>query len=70
MGRQTTGEDIMRRAAVSLLRRGLITKAEAARLAGVSRQAVQNWEVAEEDAREAYLAKLWAVEVTRYRFRR
>jgi hypothetical protein len=34
---------VAREAAISLLRRGLVTPSEAARLAGVSRQLVRHW---------------------------
>lgn len=68
----TTAPDTMKdpavkRAAISLLTRGLITKAEAARLAGVTPQAVQKWTKAMPvtKTREAVLAKLWNREIRR-----
>lgn len=56
-----------KRAALALLSKGLVTQAEAARLAGVSRQLVRYWSKAIplDRNREAVLAKLWAKEIAR-----
>lgn len=56
-----TEHDITKRAALALLRRGLITKSEAARLAGISRQLMGHWakDIRSEEAREAVLMRLW-----------
>jgi hypothetical protein len=54
-----------RDAAIYLLRKGLITQAEAGRLAGVSRQIIQHWVRMQHldglliRAREAHLRRLW-----------
>jgi len=55
-----TSEDI-KAAAIRLLVRGIITKSEAARLAGVSRQMVNKWAkgIPWERNRAAYLAGVW-----------
>jgi hypothetical protein len=59
-GQQMT-DDHIKRAALSLLSRGLITQSEAARLAGISRQNMRYWarDIDCERARETYLAALW-----------
>lgn len=58
-----------RRAAVTLLRRGLLTVPEAAALAGVSRQVVRYWCKAARieigQSREAVIARLWRRAVSR-----
>jgi predicted DNA-binding protein (UPF0251 family) len=61
LSEDTTKQQIAKGAALRLLALGLITKAEAASLAGVSRQLVQHWarEIDTEAAREAVLVKLW-----------
>lgn len=48
-------------AVLKLLRRGLITVPEAAKVSGLSRQILHHWVRGEDlaGAREAYLAKLW-----------
>ncbi len=58
---KATNDDSTKRAALSLLRRGMVTQSEAARLAGISRQLMRHWagELDAMDAREALLAKLW-----------
>jgi len=57
----TTKQQVAKAAAMRLLSRGLITKAEAASLAGVSRQLVQHWArgLPVDAQREATLARLW-----------
>jgi hypothetical protein len=54
-----TSEDTTKKAVLSLLRRGLVTQSEAARLAGRSRQIVAHWAKDLPDSRAEYLAKLW-----------
>jgi hypothetical protein len=58
-----------RRAALSLIRRGIITVPEAAELAGVSRQVVHYWcraaGVVAGQSRSAVLAKAWRRAMTR-----
>lgn len=58
-----TIDDITERAALSLLRRGLVTQSEAAELAGVSRQVVAYWVSRDgidcAKVRSAHLLKLW-----------
>ena len=60
-GRQMTKDGSTKRAALALVERGLATKAEAARLAGVSKQLMQHWarDIPIESNREATLNKLW-----------
>lgn len=55
---QTTKDDT-KRAALKLLRRGLVTQSEAAKLAGVSRQLMRYWAQDIPDARPGYLAQIW-----------
>ena len=57
-----TSDDIIKRAALSLLARGLVTQSEAARLAGISRQLMRHWakDIPCDRNRDAYLGKLWA----------
>jgi hypothetical protein len=61
MTRAATVDDSTKAAALRLLRRGLVTQAEAARLAGVSRQLVRHWarDMPIDEAREAALKRLW-----------
>lgn len=61
----TTKDPAARKAALSLLSKGLLTQAEAAQLAGVSRQLMRHWarEVPAIRNREALLAKLWRKEL-------
>jgi|GEM_PF-5298340 predicted HTH domain antitoxin len=56
-----TSDDTTKKAALSLLRRGMVSQSEAARLAGISRQLMRHWarEIDVEAAREQVLAKLW-----------
>jgi predicted HTH domain antitoxin len=51
----------VQRKAVSLLQRGLVTLAEAARLSGASRQRVEYWarEIDLKARRQAVLKRLW-----------
>lgn len=60
-----------RRAALALLRRGLITVPEAAQMAGVSRQLVRHWcqrsGIDWAQIRSAALAKRWRREVAKRR---
>lgn len=58
---KATPDDTTKRAALKLLRRGLVTQSEAARLAGVSRQLMRHWalEIDTEAAREHFLTALW-----------
>lgn len=53
-------DDTMKKAVLKLLRRGLVTQSEAARLAGRSRQIVAHWAKGLPDARAEYLTKQWA----------
>lgn len=57
----TTKDPAAKAAAVALLSKGLITPAEAARLAGVSRQLLRHWakDIPVKRNRDAVLAKLW-----------
>jgi DNA invertase Pin-like site-specific DNA recombinase len=52
-----------RRAAIKLMRQGVITTAEAARLAGVSRQVVYAWckraRIVRDQSRHARITKAW-----------
>mgnify|MGYP000667972509 FL=1 len=63
----TTKDPAAKAAAIALLAKGLITKAEAAELAGVSRQLVQHWarDIPIDKARNAILRKLWRREINR-----
>jgi len=54
-----TNDDTTKKAVLSLLRRGLVTQSEAARMAGRSRQIVAHWARGLPDSRPDYLAKLW-----------
>lgn len=54
-----TSDDTTKRAALYLLKRGLATQSEVARLAGRSRQIVAHWAKDMPDARAEYLAKVW-----------
>jgi hypothetical protein len=65
----TTKDPAAKRAALALLAQGLITKAEAARLAGVSRQLVGHWagDMPIERNREQYLSKIWRKALARKR---
>jgi transposase-like protein len=67
MGKQMRNEDI-KRAALALLAKGLVTMSEAARLAGVSRQLVRYWarDIPVDDVREQLLLKMWARKLGRY----
>lgn len=56
---KTTKDDSIKQAALKLLSRGLVTQAEAARLADVSRQLVRHWAKDMPDRRDDYLARLW-----------
>lgn len=57
----TERDGVARKAAQSLLSRGLATPSEVSRLAGVSRQLVDHWarEIDWRKARAAQLAKAW-----------
>jgi transposase-like protein len=63
----TTKDPAAKAAAVALLSRGLATRAEVARLAGVSRQLAKHWakDIPAERARDSVLAKLWRSEIAR-----
>lgn len=65
----TTKDPAAKRAAMSLLTRGLITKAEAGQLAGVSRQLIQHWskDIPVDENRQAVIAKLWRQALARRR---
>lgn len=65
----TTKDPAAKRAALSLIAKGLITKAEAARLAGVSKQLMQIWctDIPVDRNRDAVLTKLWRAEIKRKR---
>jgi hypothetical protein len=54
-------------AILKLLRRGVVTVPEAARISGLSRQIVHHWVRGEDlaGARAAYLARLWAKSISR-----
>lgn len=54
-----TDDDTTKAAAIYLLKRGLATYAEIAKLSGRSRQIVAHWAKDCPDAREKHLAKLW-----------
>lgn len=55
----TTKDPAAKRAVIILLSQGLITKAEASHLAGVSRQLIRHWARDIPDNRQAVLARLW-----------
>lgn len=56
----TIDDSTTKKAVLSLLRRGLATPSEAARLAGRSRQIVAHWaKDLPADSRATYLAKVW-----------
>lgn len=61
----TTKDASAKAAALALLSKGLITRAEAAKLAGISRQLSRHWAKGVKDRREVILAKLWAREMAR-----
>jgi hypothetical protein len=67
---KTTREDT-KRAAIKLLTRGLATKSEMARFAGVSKQLMQHWaaDIDIERARDVYLSELWRKSLGRRRAR-
>jgi transposase-like protein len=69
MGKQTTVDDSVKRAALRLLMKGLVTHSEAARLAGVSRQLMRYWgaQIDYEKARNAFISKIWDQELRRQR---
>jgi hypothetical protein len=55
-----TDQDNTKAAVLKLLKRGHVTQAEAARLAGRSRQIVRFWaKELPDDAREKHIEKLW-----------
>ncbi len=60
-------DDITKRAALNLLRRGLVTQSEAARLAGISRQLMRYWasDIDCEATRASLITKLWQKAITR-----
>ncbi len=62
-----TSDDSIKRAVLKLLKRGQVTQSEAAHLAGRSRQIVRHWAKDLPDARQGYLAKLWAKAIGRKR---
>lgn len=57
----TTKDPAAKATAVALLSKGLVTPAEAARLAGISRQLLRHWakDIPFKRNRDAVLAKLW-----------
>lgn len=57
----TTKDPAAKRAARRLLSQGTMTQAEAAKLAGVSRQLMAHWskDIPARENREAVLARLW-----------
>lgn len=67
MGRQTTNDNTTKAAALKLLRRGLITPPEAARLTGASRQLVRHWiqDISVRQARIALVDRIWRREIDR-----
>jgi hypothetical protein len=64
----TTKDPAAKRAAIALLTKGLITRAEAAKLAGVSRQLARHWakDIPEQN-RDAVITKLWSKELAKNR---
>jgi len=70
MGKTTKDDStIPKRAAIALLSRGLATKAEMARCAGVSKQLMQHWaaDIDTEKARDAVVSRLWLNQLKKYR---
>jgi hypothetical protein len=65
----TTKDPAAKRAALALLSKGLLTQAEAAKLAGVSRQLMRHWaqEIPAKRNRDAVLTKLWSREISKKR---
>jgi predicted transcriptional regulator len=65
----TTKDPKAKAAAISILSRGLATKSEVARLAGISKQLMHHWakEVPVDRARNTVLTKLWHKELARKR---
>lgn len=65
----TTKDEAAKAAALSLLTRGLVTVAEASRLAGVSRQVMKYWarDISIKKCRNAHLSKLWRTAIKRKR---
>ena len=65
--KDNTKDPDAKRAAIALLSKGLISKSEAADLAGVSRQLVQHWarDIPIDKARNTILGKLWRQEMRR-----
>lgn len=63
----TTKDPAAKAAAIALLSKGLATKAEVARLAGVSKQLMQHWalDIPIEKNRAALLSRLWRQELRR-----
>lgn len=61
----TTKDPAAKAAAMALLTKGLISKSEAARLAGVSKQLMQHWakDIPVERNRDTVLTKLWSKEL-------
>ena len=64
---KATFDDSTKQAVLKLLRRGMVTVPEAARISGLSRQIVHHWARGEalSEARAAYLARLWAKAISR-----
>jgi hypothetical protein len=69
--KDTRKDEDAHRAAMALLREGLVNPSEAADLAGVSRQLVRHWLMAAgidwRKQRDAYLTKHWRREINRKR---
>lgn len=67
MTKDDTTKDHAKAAALTLLERGLVSQAEAARLAGVSRQLLRHWakDIDSDEARDAHLAKIWAKQIAK-----
>jgi hypothetical protein len=65
MTRKATNDDTTKAAAQYLLRHGLATVAEIAKLSGRSNQIVRVWALEYPDARAERLAKIWSRAVFR-----
>jgi hypothetical protein len=62
----TMTDNDTKRAAIALFRRGLITRAEMAQLAGITRQLARHWAKDYPNARDEYLARLWAKALSKW----
>jgi hypothetical protein len=65
MAQQTAIDDTIKQAVLALLRRGIATQSEAARLSGRSRQIVRHWAKDLPESRCDYLNRQWQSAINR-----